>query len=68
VSWASKRQADDPALSRRRRKKTGLREILVSSLVKELTHSAGDIRFEEARAAELKGLTGTYTLHAVTWE
>jgi len=40
----------------------------VSSLVKELTHSGGDLRFEEARAAELKGLTGTYTLHAVTWE
>jgi class 3 adenylate cyclase len=42
-------------------------EILVSSLVKELTHSGGDIRFAAGRNTELKGLSGTYTLHAVAW-
>jgi len=42
-------------------------EILVSSLVKELTHSSGDIRFDAERRAELKGLSGTYTLHPVAW-
>jgi class 3 adenylate cyclase len=42
-------------------------EILVSSLVKELTHSSGDIRFDAERRAELKGLSGTYTLHPVSW-
>jgi class 3 adenylate cyclase len=42
-------------------------EILVSSLVKELTHSSGDIRFDVERRAELKGLSGTYTLHPVSW-
>ncbi|MBI4518716.1 MAG: zinc ribbon domain-containing protein [Deltaproteobacteria bacterium] len=42
-------------------------EVLVSALVKELTQSAGDIRFDGAREAALKGLSGTYTMHAVQW-
>jgi class 3 adenylate cyclase len=42
-------------------------EILASSLLKELTESAGDLSFDEARSVSLKGLSGTYTLHPVTW-
>ena len=42
-------------------------EILVSALVKELTESAGDIRFGSGRDATLKGLSGAYTLHPVMW-
>jgi class 3 adenylate cyclase len=42
-------------------------EILVSALVKELTHSASDLRFAEPRRAELKGLSGEYVLHPVAW-
>jgi class 3 adenylate cyclase len=42
-------------------------EILVSALVKELTASAGDIRFDSTREAVLKGLSGSYTLHPVVW-
>jgi class 3 adenylate cyclase len=41
-------------------------EILASSVVKELTESAGDLRFEGARELELDGLTGTYTVYKVT--
>ena len=33
-------------------------EILVSALLKELTDSAGDIRFGEQQAVELKRLAG----------
>jgi class 3 adenylate cyclase len=43
-------------------------EILVSALLKELTHSSGDIRFDDGRSTELKGLSGTYTLHTIAWE
>jgi len=42
-------------------------EVLVSSLVKELTHSSGDVQFGEVRSTELKGLSGTYVLHTVKW-
>jgi non-specific serine/threonine protein kinase len=42
-------------------------EILVSSLLKELVDSAGDIEFGEPRKVELKGLAGSRTLHAVQW-
>jgi len=42
-------------------------EILASSLVKELTHSAGDIRFSDEREVPLKGLSGIYSLHVVDW-
>jgi eukaryotic-like serine/threonine-protein kinase len=41
-------------------------EILASSVVKELTESAGDLRFESGRELELDGLTGTYTVYKVT--
>jgi eukaryotic-like serine/threonine-protein kinase len=40
-------------------------EILVSSVVKQLTESAGDVGFEDAREVELAGLTGTHALYKV---
>jgi class 3 adenylate cyclase len=43
-------------------------QILVSSLLKELTESAGDIRFDEAFEVELKGLAGLNRVYAVVWE
>ncbi len=43
-------------------------EILVSSLLKELTESAGDIAFGEGREVELKGLAGTHQVHQIQWE
>ncbi len=43
-------------------------EILVSSLVKELTESAGDIRFGEVREVELKGLSGACRVYPVEWK
>ena len=42
-------------------------EILVSSLLKELTDSAGDLAFGEAREVELKGLSGTQRVFSVAW-
>lgn len=42
-------------------------EILVSSLVKTLTESAGDLRFAQARSVELKGLSGEHAVYAVDW-
>jgi len=43
-------------------------EILVSSLLKELTESAGDIAFGERREVELKGLKGKQRVFEVEWE
>lgn len=43
-------------------------EILVSSLVREIVESRGDLAFGETRAVELKGLTGTHQLHPILWE
>jgi class 3 adenylate cyclase len=40
-------------------------EILVSSVVKQLTESAGDIAFDDGREVDLAGLTGTHTLYRV---
>jgi class 3 adenylate cyclase/ketosteroid isomerase-like protein len=40
-------------------------EILVSALIRELTESAGDIRFGAAREVALKGLAGTHRLSPV---
>jgi class 3 adenylate cyclase len=40
-------------------------EILVSSVVKQLTESAGDVRFEEGREVELAGLAGTHVVYRV---
>jgi adenylate cyclase len=42
-------------------------EILVSSLVREIVESRGDLRFGESRQAILKGLAGSYALHAIDW-
>ena len=39
-----------------------------SSLLKELTESAGDIRFGEVQEVELKGLTGVNLVYPVRWE
>ena len=41
-------------------------EILVSSVVKELTDSAGDVHFEDEREIALKGLAGTHRVFTVT--
>jgi class 3 adenylate cyclase len=46
----------------------GAGEVLVSSLLKELTEADSDVRFGDARELSLKGLSGTYTVHAVEWE
>jgi len=40
-------------------------EILVSSLLRELAESAGDIRFDDGCESALKGLAGTHRLYAV---
>ena len=40
-------------------------EILASSVVKDLTESAGDVRFEEGRELVLNGLNGTHTVYRV---
>jgi len=40
-------------------------EILISLLVRELTESAGEFTFAEARKVRLKGLSGMYRLFAV---
>jgi class 3 adenylate cyclase len=42
-------------------------EILVSSLVRELTESTGEFAFEAPTETELKGLSGMYRLSAVRW-
>jgi class 3 adenylate cyclase len=43
-------------------------EILVSSLLKELTESAGDVEFGEGREVQLKGLAGTHQVHEIQWK
>jgi class 3 adenylate cyclase len=40
-------------------------EILASSVVKQLTESAGDIGFEDVREVELAGLAGTHAVYKV---
>jgi class 3 adenylate cyclase len=40
-------------------------EILASSVVKQLTESAGDLGFEDVREVELAGLAGTHALYRV---
>ena len=42
-------------------------EILVSSVMKELTQRSHDIVFEDGREMNLKGLDGSYTVHSVRW-
>ena len=43
-------------------------EILLSSLFKELTESAGDIQFGEGQEVELKGLAGVNRVYTVNWQ
>jgi class 3 adenylate cyclase len=40
-------------------------EILASAVVKELTESGGDVRFENERELELDGLTGTHRVYRI---
>ncbi len=42
-------------------------QILVSSLLRELTESGGDITFGEGREVELKGLSGRHRVFEVVW-
>ncbi len=42
-------------------------EILVSSLLKDLTESSGPFDFDEGREVELKGLSGTHRLFSLAW-
>jgi class 3 adenylate cyclase len=42
-------------------------EILISSLVRELVASAGDVRFGAAREVQLKGLSEPQRVHPVEW-
>jgi len=42
-------------------------EILVSSLLKELTDSSGEFAFEEPRRVGLKGLSGEHVVYPVDW-
>jgi class 3 adenylate cyclase len=41
-------------------------EILASSVVKQLTESAGDVRFDNERHLELDGLAGIHTVYRVS--
>ena len=43
-------------------------EILVSSVLKALTESAGEFTFTAPPELELKGLTGSYIAYAVKWD
>jgi class 3 adenylate cyclase len=43
-------------------------QILVSSILKELTRSAGDLRFGEARSVRLKGVAQPQDLSLVDWQ
>lgn len=42
-------------------------EILVSSTLRDLTESAGDLRFDEMGEFQLKGLSGLHRLYRVIW-
>ncbi len=43
-------------------------EILVSSLLKELVESAGDLTFREGREVQLKGLPGCHRVYTLDWK
>jgi class 3 adenylate cyclase len=43
-------------------------EILVSSLIKQLTQSVGDLRFGTGREVDLKGISERQRVHKVEWE
>jgi class 3 adenylate cyclase len=42
-------------------------EILASALVRDLTEHSGDLRFEDGRDVELKGISGAQRIYTVTW-
>ena len=42
-------------------------EILVSSLLKELTDRAGEFRFDDGRSVDLKGLSNAQRVYEVRW-
>lgn len=42
-------------------------EILVSSLVREIVESRGDLTFGPSREVQLKGLAGSHCLHPIDW-
>lgn len=43
-------------------------EILVSSIVREITSARGDLTFGEPRVATLKGIEGEHTVYPLCWE
>jgi class 3 adenylate cyclase len=43
-------------------------EILASSLIKQLTESVGDLRFDGGREVELKGFSERQQVHTVEWQ
>ena len=43
-------------------------EVLVSSLLMQLTESSGEFVFDEGREIALKGLSQPYVVHALKWE
>jgi len=43
-------------------------EILASNLVVEITSNRTDLDFGEGRPVHLKGVSGTYTVHALAWD
>ena len=42
-------------------------QILASSLLKELTQSAGEFAFGDGRAVSLKGISGKHRVFEVEW-
>ena len=42
-------------------------EILISGLLKALTESVGEFRFDTGREVELRGMSGAQRVHAVGW-
>ena len=43
-------------------------EVLVSSLLKQLTESVGDVRFGTEREVDLKGISEPQRVSTVDWE
>ena len=42
-------------------------EISVSSLLKELAETGGEVEFSDGREVELKGLSGSHQVYGVAW-
>lgn len=43
-------------------------QILVSSIVKEITSARGDLEFGEGQVVALKGIAGDHVVHTLDWE